>query len=77
VDEMREAAGTNTPLSGLYTESLNQWDISSWYQWSEPLRLYAKIDNLTDDQTIVSRRPFGARPSKPRQVIVGVKYTFE
>ena len=77
VDEMREAAGTNTSLSGLFTEELNQWDISGWYQWSEQVRLYAKIDNLTDEQSIVSRRPFGARPNKPRQATIGVKYNFQ
>lgn len=77
VDEMREAAGSNTPLEGLFTDALNQWDLSAWFQWSEHLRIYAKVDNLTDDQSIVSRRPFGARPNKPRQAIVGVKVMFE
>lgn len=76
VDEMLEAAGSNTDLSGFVTEPLSQIDLSGWYQFSNALKMYVKIDNLSDKQTIVSRRPFGARPNKPRQAIVGLKYTF-
>ncbi len=76
IDNMREAAGTNTELSGYMTDELLQLDFSSAYQFSKQLKIYGKVDNLTDETVIVSRRPFGARPGKPRQVIVGVKYTF-
>jgi hypothetical protein len=34
------------------------------------------FDNLTDETVIVSRRPFGARPGKPRQATMGIKFTF-
>lgn len=76
VSEMSEAAGSNTELEGLMTDELLLVDLSSWYQVSDQLKLYGKIDNITDEEVIVSRRPFGARPGKPRQVIVGVKYSF-
>lgn len=76
VDEMLEAAGANTELSGVYTDTVNQFDISAWYQWSKALETYFKVDNLTDQQDIVSRRPFGARPSKPRHISIGMKYQF-
>lgn len=76
VDEMLEAAGTATELEGYKTDNVQQIDFSSWYQLSDSIKLYGKIDNLTDDAVIVSRRPFGARSSKPRQAIVGIKYTF-
>jgi Fe(3+) dicitrate transport protein len=33
------------------------------------------IDNLGDNEYIVSRRPFGARPGLPFQVIGGFKYS--
>jgi len=76
LSEMSEAAGSNTELEGLMTDELLQVDFSSWYQVNDSLKLYGKIDNITDEDVIVSRRPFGARPGKPRQVIIGVKYSF-
>ncbi len=76
VSEMSEAAGTNTELEGLFSDELTQLDFSSWYQLNDSLKVYGKIDNITDEQVIVSRRPFGARPGKPRQAIIGVKYSF-
>jgi Fe(3+) dicitrate transport protein len=76
VQKMLEAAGTATELEDYYTDDLTQIDFSSWYQINDSLKLYGKIDNLTDESIIVSRRPFGARSGKPRQVIAGIKYTF-
>jgi Fe(3+) dicitrate transport protein len=76
VEKMLEAAGTATELEGYYTGDIQQVDLSSWYQVNDAIRIYGKIDNLTDDTVIVSRRPFGARSGKPRQAIVGMKYTF-
>jgi Fe(3+) dicitrate transport protein len=76
VSEMSEAAGTNTELEGLFSDEIMQLDFSSWYEVNEQIKLYGKIDNITDEQVIVSRRPFGARPGKPRQAILGVKYSF-
>ncbi|MCJ8296583.1 MAG: TonB-dependent receptor [Colwellia sp.] len=76
ITEMSEAAGSNTELEGLTTDELIQVDFSAWYQVNKQIKLYGKVDNITDEEVIVSRRPFGARPGKPRQVIVGVKYSF-
>lgn len=73
---MSEAAGSNTELEGLVTDELLQIDLSSWYQVNESLKFYGKVDNITNEQVITSRRPFGARPGKPMQAIVGVKYSF-
>jgi Fe(3+) dicitrate transport protein len=76
VEAMQEAAGDNTELSGLWTDELQQLDFSSWYLFSDNVKAYLKIDNLTDETVIVSRRPFGARPGKPRQATMGIKFTF-
>ncbi|MBA6251351.1 TonB-dependent receptor domain-containing protein [Colwellia sp. MB3u-55] len=76
VEAMQEAAGDNTELSGLWTDELQQLDFSSWYLFSDNFKAYLKIDNLTDETVIVSRRPFGARPGKPRQATTGIKFTF-
>ncbi len=42
-------------------------------RWAE---LYATCDNLLDEQVIVARRPYGARPNPPRLVTVGYKARF-
>jgi Fe(3+) dicitrate transport protein len=76
IAKMLEAAGTGTELEGVSADSVNQFDLSAWFQFDPSLRVYAKLDNLTDEVDIISRRPFGARPGKPRQFILGAKYAF-
>ena len=74
--KMSEASGTGVELEGIMTSDISQIDVAAWYQISDALRVYGKLDNLTDEANIVSRRPFGARPGKPRQFILGAKYAF-
>jgi len=76
ITKMSEAAGTGVELSGVVTSDINQVDVAAWYQVNEALRIYSKLDNLTDAANIVSRRPLGARPGKPRQFVLGAKYAF-
>ena len=76
VDSMQEAAGSSTELEGLMTDEVQQVDFSAWYQVNKQLKTYFKIDNVTDQQGIVSRRPFGARSGKPQHAQFGVKYSF-
>ena len=76
ITDMSEAAGTGVELAGVVTSDISQIDLGAWYQINAALRIYAKVDNLTDEANIVSRRPFGARPNKPRQFILGAKYAF-
>jgi Fe(3+) dicitrate transport protein len=76
ITEMSEAAGTGVELAGVVTSDISQIDLAAWYQINAALKIYAKLDNLTDEAKIVSRRPFGARPGKPRQFIIGAKYAF-
>ena len=53
-------------------------DMSVHYNYSEQVRLYANVDNLTNrDGDIVSREPkAGARGQKPRSLVLGIKYRF-
>ena len=51
-------------------------DVSGNYQISNELKLFARLENLTDEQDIVSRQPYGARPNKTRTFSVGAQYTF-
>lgn len=76
VSAMSEAAGKNTELEGLETDNIVQLDLSASYMINDSTKAYFKVDNLTDEVNLVSRRPFGARPGKPRQMSIGLKYQF-
>lgn len=76
VGQMSEAAGADVTLSGFETESLTVVDLSASYELDEWGSLYVKIDNLFDKVEAVSHRPYGARPSKPQQMVAGYKYRF-
>jgi Fe(3+) dicitrate transport protein len=58
------------------TESLFVVDWISRYALTEAMTLFVKVDNLFDEQVIVSRLPDGARPNKPRTGSVGLDYRF-
>ncbi|WP_237068137.1 TonB-dependent receptor family protein [Microbulbifer guangxiensis] len=58
------------------TESLWVVDAAAHYDFSQSLSGYFKIDNLIDEQAIISRDPDGARANKPRTAIVGMRYAF-
>ena len=51
-------------------------DISGNYQMSVDLKLFARLENVTNEQDIVSRQPYGARPNKTRTFSVGAQYSF-
>lgn len=76
VGEMHEAAGDNVPLSGLKTDEYTIFDLTASYDLTPSHNVYIKVDNLTDEVALVSRRPFGARPGKPQQFFVGYRYQF-
>ena len=42
----------------------------------EPVEAYVRLQNVTNTQAIVSRRPFGARPNPPLSAQGGVQVTF-
>lgn len=75
--EMQETAGfTDSALDGKVTDAHWLWDFSSSYQWTNDMSIYLTVDNALDEVALVSRRPFGARPSKPMRVMLGAKYAF-
>jgi Fe(3+) dicitrate transport protein len=76
VSAMREEAGSEPLANTVATDEQLVFDVSAHYQLFKPLRIYAHVRNLLDDHSIVSHRPFGARPNAPRWVQVGVKATF-
>lgn len=66
----------DSTLAGKETDALLNVDVSAGYQLTPQSRVYAKVTNLLDNEDIVSRRPYGARPNMSRQFQLGVKYAF-
>jgi Fe(3+) dicitrate transport protein len=88
VGVMRETAGPTLPYGGFglgndeddvsdrLTDDYATVDLVGQYQVFDGAQVYVKIDNLFNTRAIVSRRPFGARPTAPVQGRVGFKYNF-
>ncbi len=68
---MLDSAGTQ----GLSTDDTYNLDGSAWYSPSKFSKIYLRVDNITGTQYLVSYRPFGARPSKPRMIQAGIKFS--
>jgi Fe(3+) dicitrate transport protein len=51
-------------------------DYISRYAINASALVFLKVENLFDEQDIVSRQPYGARPNKPRTASLGVEYRF-
>lgn len=74
--EMLEEAGLFEDDDVLKTDSLFFVDLKADYTIFDGFKIYGKVDNVLNTQPIVSRRPFGARPSRPFLSQAGVKYAF-
>lgn len=62
--------------SFLRTDDYVVLDLAGTYHLTPDVEVYGKVDNLLDDQEIVSRSPAGARPNKPRTAYVGARLRF-
>lgn len=59
-------------------ETTDSWltlDISANLQFSEHFNIYGRINNLTDNKSIVARHPYGARPNLGRTASIGVTFS--
>jgi Fe(3+) dicitrate transport protein len=77
MDGMREIAGSGEPGPGQETDSFVVIDASAQLNIIDELAVYGKVENLLNNDYIVSRRPFGARPGRPRFIYGGVKAHFK
>lgn len=75
--EMRESPGQGAIDTTEFVKSLTTVDASVAYWYSDALRLQLNMDNVFDKAEIVSRRPFGARPNKPRTIAASILYQLE
>lgn len=67
---------SKTYEAGEYTEALTVYDLAFAYDLYDDLSLKLVVENITDEQEIVSRRPYGARPNQPRTMKANVSYEF-
>ncbi len=77
IDEMCMDVGCNKGGTKFdRSEDLFVLDFISRYSINDSATVFLKVDNLMDEQAIVSRQPDGARPNKPRTASVGFEWQF-
>ena len=51
-------------------------DIAGHYLFNDRIALFGRVENVTGDEDILGRHPYGARPNKDRSFTGGVRITF-
>ena len=74
--EMREVPGRGGNIEGQYTKALMTADLAFAYSVTDNFEIKIIAENVTDEQEVVSRRPFGARPNLPRTFKIGGSLKF-
>ena len=74
--EMREEPGQGDISNGVYTKALTTIDVAANYFINDNWIAQLNLENISNEQEIVSRRPFGARPNKPRSAVATLRYRF-
>ena len=74
--EMRTVAGQGDIPSEQKIDDRVIIDLAADYRISKDGRVFATVENLFDETYLVSRRPAGLRPGKPRSLMAGLKFDF-
>jgi Fe(3+) dicitrate transport protein len=74
--EARDVAGQGAIEEMNSTAALFTVDLNFHARLHAFAELYATCSNLLDEQVIISRRPYGARPNPPRMFALGYKARF-
>jgi Fe(3+) dicitrate transport protein len=74
--ESRDEAGQGPIEEAVLAESLLTVGLTGHVQVQNNSELYATCSNVFDEQVIISRRPYGARPNAPRLFQLGYKGRF-
>ena len=63
---------------GAFERTDSAWlaDLSVRYQLSEVMNLYGRLENLSDNDAILGRHPYGARPARGRSFALGLSAEF-
>jgi Fe(3+) dicitrate transport protein len=73
---MRTKAGSGQLDDANSTDALTLVDLGVKHSLQNNLTLSMGVKNLLDKDAIVARRPYGARPTMPRSISLGVSYNF-
>ena len=72
----REEPGDGRIADGLHADGYTTVDVALAWQLRDATRLQLVVGNAGDEVAIVSHRPFGARPNRPRWVTLRVRQRF-
>ena len=75
VDAMRSSPGQGPIPEGEGTDKNFVADLSLGYRLRSNLTIRLQVRNLLDEVYIVARRPAGARPGRPRALLVGLDWS--
>ena len=73
---MREQPGSTDIGSGLHADAYQTVDFSASWQLRDSTMLQFVAGNMLDELAIVSHRPLGARPNRPRWLSMRVRHNF-
>jgi Fe(3+) dicitrate transport protein len=76
ISPMRDVPGQGPLAAGSATDAQAVVDVTVGVELVPGWVLTTRIDNVLDQQAIVSRRPFGARASKPRSILLSLEARF-
>ena len=74
--QMREEPGYEDLEDGLHADGFLILDLALARRFADTTLVQFLVGNATDEAAIVSHRPFGARPNRPRSLVVRIKYAF-
>ncbi|MCY4212420.1 MAG: TonB-dependent receptor [Gammaproteobacteria bacterium] len=72
----REEPGVGPIRQGLHADGYATADLTASWRLRESTLLQLVVGNVTDKAAIVSHRPFGARPNRPRWLTFRVRHRF-
>jgi Fe(3+) dicitrate transport protein len=75
-DAMRVEAGQDALGPGNSTDAAWVVDFASDWSVNQNLDLFARVENVLEEVQVVAWRPAGARPGRPRTVLVGFNAQF-
>ena len=76
VDAMRSSPGQGPIPQDESTDANLVLDLSLSYRLRDDLVIRLQARNLLDEVYIVARRPAGARPGRPRSLLIGLDWSF-
>ncbi|MFN2382453.1 MAG: TonB-dependent receptor family protein [Guyparkeria sp.] len=76
VGETRAVAGRGSIPAGEKVDSRTIFDLSANYRLTKNAKLFAEVENLTDETYVAAIRPAGLRVGKPRTLMVGAQFDF-